>query len=572
MTSPGADPVASVNKSRLMSHVREFSKWTKHAGSAGELRSLEYVKRELGSYGYEVELVLHDAYVSLPVSAVVRHSDESYEAITHSFSRSSGPDGVVAELVSVGSGTKVDFDAVDVRSKAVLVDGIANSRVTVEACRRGAVAQIHVSPDGLLHDMCISPVWGSPSDLDMDRLPTTAVVSVGKDVGARLRSLAAAHEAVRVFASVDTKWIKTPVLAASLETLEANADEPFVLFTGHHDTWYYGVMDNGGANATMLEVARVCAEQRRGWNRGLRIVFLSGHSQGRYSSSAWYADHHWEELETRAVVHVNIDSTGGIGNTVVSNATACVELSAVADSALRSQAEQAYAGRRMQRAGDQAFWGIGVPALFANMGEQASNKPERVGPGTGWWWHTPDDTIDKIDPQLLERDTRIYAHAVWNLLSASVLPLDYLAATAAILRTLEDLQRIAADRFDLSVPISRAMELHRLLSEHPGKLFSANNTPKAAARANETLRRLSRLIVPIEYTLGRRFEHDPALPSGSVPALGDLKLLASLDPADAQFHFLRTRLIRSCNWISISLRNAVSLVNDGIVSDSTVVN
>ena len=38
----------------------------------------------------------------------------------------------------------------------------------------------------------------------------------------------------------------------------------------------------------------------REWRRGLRVVFWSGHSQGRYSGSTWYADTHWEELERRA--------------------------------------------------------------------------------------------------------------------------------------------------------------------------------------------------------------------------------------------------------------------------------
>ena len=33
--------------------------------------------------------------------------------------------------------------------------------------------------------------------------------------------------------------------------------------SGHHDTWHYGVMDNGAANATMLEVARLTARERR---------------------------------------------------------------------------------------------------------------------------------------------------------------------------------------------------------------------------------------------------------------------------------------------------------------------
>ena len=49
--------------------------------------------------------------------------------------------------------------------------------------------------------------------------------------------------------------------------------------------------------------------------RGIRFAFWSGHSQGRYAGSAWYADHAWRELHQRCVVHLNVDSTGARGAT-----------------------------------------------------------------------------------------------------------------------------------------------------------------------------------------------------------------------------------------------------------------
>ena len=55
---------------------------------------------------------------------------------------------------------------------------------------------------------------------------------------------------------MDTGWRKTLILEAHLDAGAAAQDDSFVMFSGHHDTWYYGVMDNGGANATMLEVSQ----------------------------------------------------------------------------------------------------------------------------------------------------------------------------------------------------------------------------------------------------------------------------------------------------------------------------
>jgi hypothetical protein len=533
-----------VSTERLTAHTRELARWTKHAGTPGELKSLAYVERALASYGYRTELIRHDAYISLPGAARLDLDDFSPACITHSFSRPTPPGGLELPLVGADG---------DPRGAAVLVDGIATPGAVAAFATSGAAAQIHISPDEHLHEMCVSPVWGSPSDDRLGDLPQTVVLTVARADGERLRAAAVSGTArVRVVADVDTAWRPTPILVAEL----AGPDEPFVLFSGHHDTWYVGAMDNGGANATMLEVARVSALERAHWRRGLRLAFWSGHSQGRYSSSAWYADHHWEELEARAVAHVNVDSTGGCGNTVVANATASAELGALAREAIAAQAGQEFAGDRMHRAGDQSFWGIGVPAIFGNMGEQPSGAGVRVGPGTGWWWHTPDDTLDKIDSDLLLRDTRIYQHVVWRLLADPVPPLDYAESARQLARTLDERAQAAGSQLDLAPVQARVRELEERAARF-GEVVTAVAADRSAAAA-ECLRRVSRAIVPVDHTSGDRFAHDPALAQGPLPALAGIDRLGSLDPAGDDARFLISRLVRECNRVSVALRDAVA--------------
>jgi len=67
--------------------------------------------------------------------------------------------------------------------------------------------------------------------------------------------------------------------------LAGRNEDRFALFSGHVDSWHYGAMDNGTANA-----------------------FWSGHSHGRYAGSAWYADHAWRELHQRCILHLNVGS------------------------------------------------------------------------------------------------------------------------------------------------------------------------------------------------------------------------------------------------------------------------
>lgn len=530
----------SVSRERLMRHVRELGRWTKHAGTAEELESLAYLERELASYGYRTELIRHDAYISLPVRARIELDGWTPRCITHSFSRATQGEGVELPLAAADG---------DLGGAAVLVDGIATPAAAAAMAASGAVAQIHVSPDEHLHEMCVSPVWGSPADDQLDALPRTVVVSVAHADGERLRAAAGAGARVRVSAEVETGWRQTPILIANL----GEPGQPFVLFSGHHDAWHVGAMDNGGANATMLEVARVCAELAAEQRRGLRLAFWSGHSQGRYSSSAWYADHRWEELEALAVAHVNVDSTGGHGNLVVANATASAELVPLAREAIAAHAGQEVTGVRMYRAGDQSFWGIGVPSIFGNMGEQPPGNGVRVGPGTGWWWHTPDDTVDKLDPDLLLRDTRIYQHVVWRLVTAPVPPLDYAAAAAAFRETLVRYAAAAAPLVDLAPLEQRAAALADRADRFAGA--SAEGEPAGAC---ECLHRVSRALVPIDYTRGDRFSHDPALAQPPLPALADALRFAELDRSSDEARFLATRLVREVNRVGVALRDAIA--------------
>src|SRR3974390_271131 len=69
---------------------------------------------------------------------------------------------------------------------------------------------------------------------------------------------------------------------------------------------------------------------------------------------------------------------------------------------------------------------------------------------------TPHDTLDKIDPANLVRDTKVYVHTLWRLLTDPTLPLDF-APHARMLR--EELERLRAgleQRFDMGGLIEAA--------------------------------------------------------------------------------------------------------------------
>ncbi len=553
----------------MIGHLQEFARWVKLSGTPDELRSLHNVKARLDEYGFRTRIIFHDAYISLPGPTHVTVDGETLTAITHSHGQPSPAGGVSGRLVHVGEGRPADF----IRAAAggslagciVLAEGIASPAVARLASAVGAVGQLHISPHHHLHEMCVSPVWGSPTNETIADMPSTVVCTISHADGMALVTCLQGGDkpTVVLTASVDTGWRQTPILEGVLDGPTPGG--PFVLLSGHHDTWYYGVMDNGSANATMLEVARLMA-QSPARLRDLRVCFWSGHSHGRYSGSTWYVDRHWDELDRLCVAHVNVDSTGGIGATVLGDAAAASELSTLAGEAIRTQTGHQYVGKRKNRSSDDSFPGIGIPSMFGGLSEQPPNSvtagPAKMRNALGWWWHTPEDLIDKIDIDFLVRDTKVFVHVLARLLNDAVLPLDYAAHARALLAELNQIAADLGDRFDCSGLIAAAGQLH---ANAEALAAQGQADPK---RTNLALMAVSRALVPVDYSRGDRFDHDPALPLPAWPVLQKLRDLAATAPGSDAAHFTAVNAARSRNRMSHALRQANGALAAGLPDPS----
>ncbi|WP_203074505.1 M28 family peptidase [Falsiroseomonas ponticola] len=547
----------AVSGPEMMANLREIARWVKSSGTAEEREALAFVDKRMRDYGFRTEVILHDAFISLPGKASVLVDGRPLKAITQSFSQSSPPGGVSGVPVYVGHGAEADFAGRDLAGRILLIEGMATPATAQRATNAGAIAHLHISHHEHIHEMCISPVWGSPGNSTKDGMPRTVVCSVDHADGSAIRDALAAGQSpvVTLQAEVDTGWRKTPILVAELDGPAGGGDEPFVLLSGHHDTWYYGVMDNGSANAGMMEVARLCAERRGQWQRGLRVCFWSGHSHGRYSSSAWYADAHWDELDRRCVAHVNVDSLGGAGATVLANTAAMAELWQLAATAVQAHTNQAYKGKRKNRSSDDSFVGIGIPSMFGTLSEQPA-KHAAARNALGWWWHTPHDTIDKVDEANLVRDTRVLGQVVWTLMASPVAPLDHAATAASLLAELEPLRATLAGRF----PIEPVVESATALRDAAAAL--AGRQEGDTRRANAALMRASRALVPADYTAGDRFLHPHALPMPNWPTIQPLRDLAATAPGTDEEKYAAVDALRARNRIAFALREARAAIAD----------
>ena len=553
---------AEVSAPTLMEHVRTIGAWERESGSAGEAQAFDYIERTLKSYGLEVERRQIEAYISLPLEGRVRLDDGTIiEGLTHSFSPS--VDGLQAEVVDVGDGTPAELARA--AGKIALVRGLATPGKAWAAQQAGTLAQIFVAMDHL-HNMIVTTIWGAPTPETAWRIPATPCLSVLGADGERLRErLTRGPLRVTLITRVRTGWTPIPHLVGALT---GRGEDRFVLFSGHVDAWHHGAMDNGTANATMLEIARLLATRRDALARGIRFAFWSGHSHGRYAGSAWYADHAWRELHARCVLHLNVDSTGARGATDYSVLHATEDAQSLAEAAVADVTGQRGRARRFSRAGDQSFWGAGVPSAFMSLSglpkqdTELSRAMERLVGSAGfpWWWHTKDDTVDKIDADVLALDTKVYLATALRWLNAPVLPLDHRRTARSVLTELEALQAAAGARFDLTPALDAARALAQRLEGVAAALDRVE--PARVEGVNRGLLRLSRILVPLTYTSGDRFAHDLALPLAPLAGLQRARELATLDPGGDAFKFARVALVRERNRVVHALDSALSVTDD----------
>ncbi|MEZ4862070.1 MAG: M28 family peptidase [Caldilineaceae bacterium] len=570
MMTTEAHLLTQVSSTQLWQTTSTLAQWERHSGTASERMAFDYVQQTLNDYGLRTTLLEHPALVSYPLDATLAVLDAQGNPVQTiaclGTAYSASVEDLAAEVVDVGYGTPTEYASADVTGKIVLINGLATPPAVYAAEQAGAIGQIFINDDHL-HYMIVSTIWGTPTPESAARIPATPSVSVVEADGHALRALIAQGPVqVRLTTQVFMDWQQTPILVAELDG--AQRDE-FVMFSGHLDAWEVGAMDNGAANATMMEVGRLLAQHKDELYRGLRLIFWSGHSHGRYSGSTWYVDNHWEELYDRCVAHVNVDSTGAQGATSYGAFPAHLELAPFGSAIIQEQTGQHAQANRMSRAGDMSFNGVGIPALFMTLSAvpfdpaQTNYVTEAAGKLLGatmpWFWHTREDTIDKIDLDVLVLDTKVYVSTLWRLCHDPLLPMDFRPVVADLETTLTTLQQQVGERLDFSVALARTAQLAQVaatLAEECRKVDPADLS--AIGALNQQMKVLSRLLIPITYTAAGRFEHDPAWAMGHLPSLQQAAALVRLDPTSDEYHFLRTKLVRNLNAVNWALRQAVA--------------
>ncbi len=574
----------AIDRQRLLEHVRRITEIAPQrlSGSEEERKIVAYFKEVLEKDKIPVTVHEIDAYVSFPRESKLELLSPEWRTIpcsTLAQIQSTPQEGIEGEVVFADQGAFSDYEGLDVRGKIVFVE-FSQAPPRPEKVRiatlKGALAQIQMNWGLPEHDSLplgtVKAIWGNPTDEDFHLIPTLPAVGITRADGEKLRDFCKRGTSrVRMTAKADRKW--GTILLPHIIIPGSGASKKFVLVGGHYDAWGGGVTCNAVGSAVKLELTRILWANRRKFRHNIWVGFWPGHETGIMEGSSWFVDQFWEELSRDCLLYINVDSPG-LKDADIFTATTSPQVfrfhQKVAKEVL---GEKITEYQRLARTGDQSFFGVGVPSINGRHNPTPERKKEWHGATLGWWYHSTKDTWDKMDPDNLVSDARMYMAYTLHLADSVLLPFEYVFSADEIISRLQEVQKLAGEEFDLGREITwakayrqRALKLRqltdKLAKEKPAKKI------KTILKVNECLMQISRILTPVVSTVKGKYGQDTyglSALSKPIPVLEAVRDYMNYSAGSAERKLLMTRMMREKNKVYDALYGVVSLIDRTLV-------
>ncbi|WP_312469642.1 M28 family peptidase [Neobacillus sp.] len=395
--------IKKISADNMYNTIALLSAQPREAGTEGELIGVQYIKSQFEKYGYETELQpfkIYDTVKGPRVGSLVING-ESLNPYVFSGSYSAE---VTAEVMNVGlalPGTVPDT----VKGKIALIERGTNPFVdkVKNVLEKGAVGVILYNNTGTANNVGVADPGQNIPAVTITRAQGLALVEQLKN------GPVSAHVKVTGSGYIE----KTSYNVIAKMKPNKNKDTGQVVMVGaHHDSvpGGPGANDDASGVSTVLELARVMANMPI--DTELRFVTFGSEEKGLLGSYH-YASTLSEEEADRIVAHFQMDMVGSkdaggnnpagglIMYTIDGKKNLVTDLGAAAGA--RTAAAEAIPYGKLGRSDHQPFHELGIPAaLFIH----SPLEP---------WYHTPADTIDKIDKNKLQETAEIVGASVYQI-------------------------------------------------------------------------------------------------------------------------------------------------------------
>lgn len=274
--------------------------------------------------------------------------------------------------------------------------------------------------------------------------PTTPIALITLDVAnAILRNANMSVESFKAAGKPQSRTIKSQVRASFGVSAEpftsdnvlgfiegSDLKEEVLIITGHYDhdgkaadgRIFYGADDNGSGTVGMMEVARAFAKAKaegHGPRRSILFIGFTAEEKGLLGS-AYYAENPVFALEN-TVANLNLDMIGRIddkhlrGNHNYVHLIGADKLSSALDS-IAHEANANYTHMEL----DTMYNDPNDPMRIYYRSDQYNFAKHNIPvifffSGLHPHYHTPEDTIDKIDFEMMAKRTRLVFHTAWSI-------------------------------------------------------------------------------------------------------------------------------------------------------------
>ena len=400
LTKSDQKVINKINVDNIYGHIEYLSKVPRVAGTDAEYQAVQYVKKQLESYGYKTE-IQEFSYVGYREPTTVQFSVDGYteEFSPQPLSYTINGD-IKGDLIYAGLGTKAELENIDLTGKIALIKrgDITFGEKVLNAAEKGASAVI-------IFNNAEGPLNGTLGGANDNYVPALSITqSEGDALVATLESGQTLSANVLVEGAFSGEQISHNVIAKKAPTNKKKATGNVIAIGAHHDSVALapGANDNASGTAVTLELARVF----KNLPTDTELHFLTfGAEELGLIGSDYYVNNLPEDELNRIIGYFNLDMVGSrdagdlVLNTVDGNPNFITDLAQASSLRLNGLATP-YA--QEGRSDHVPFHEAGIPS--------ANFIHSPLEP----WYHTPEDTLDKISKEKLLDVAEIVGAAVYD--------------------------------------------------------------------------------------------------------------------------------------------------------------
>ncbi len=540
----------AIKLENIVAHAAFLSKLQRTSGTPDGEKAAQYILERLAEYQLGHEGLEFTGYLSAPLGArleMVSPVHREYDVVAAGFSENA--ENLEGELFYDYMSEKETLTQKENKERfAQFKDKIVLTRhflskIVLPAEAAGARGMIQMYPSGekVPHYLGTSSVWGTPTTDNQHLIHHLPCVNATKDAGEELiAQLKKGPVRVSMSARGRNGLTHATIPAARIPGEEEN----FVLISGHYDSHHEGMTDNGAGDAIMLELARVFHEMRGRLKRSIVICWWAGHEYGNYGGSVWFSDTYWEQLRDKCVAHINIDVAGCRDALQIRPRTTRMEGKRFTDELIRE-----FTGLEpkpyvpLPHVGEQSFLGREIPITIMLKYEILSEKRYFFGAGGGYWWHTRDDTLDKVDFDIAMRDAKINAKMICQILNADHIPVDLVEFVEETRHLLGEIEEQLAKDFDLS-------PIHPRLNKLKAAVAGLTQQLPKHSHTDAVIKKVAGELIRVQFTYSSPYEYDRlGMPSNFQKFRAAMGVTPENTDAD-QYLFIKTDFIRQRNRLA----------------------